>query len=229
VVHRVTALAVGTRDTAFVAERSRTGWLLTAGVIGPIFFVVVFLVEGWIRPNYDAQRMFISQLSLTGDGWQQIGNFLITGLLFVGAAIGWRRAMPDGPGCRSVPILLGLAGIGLMVAGVFVTDPSHGYPPGTPPGMSTETSWHGAIHALSSVFVLLGLPIAMMIVARRFSGQGSRWALYSMASAVLMLAALVGTYSFMDVLGLMQRVAVVIGFGWVAQVSWRFRAEAAAA
>jgi hypothetical protein len=93
--------------------------------------------------------------------------------------------------------------------------------------MSTETSWHGAIHALASVFVLLGLPIAIFIMGRRFGGEGSRWALYSMASAVLMLAALVGTYSFMDMLGLMQRVAVVIGFGWVAQVSWRFRREAA--
>jgi hypothetical protein len=38
-----------------------------------------------------------------------------------------------------------------------------------------------------------------------------------------------GMFIFMDVLGLLQRVAIVIGFGWVAQVSWRFRAEVAAA
>jgi len=32
-------------------ERDRTRWLLTAGAIGPVLFVVVFLIEGWTRPR----------------------------------------------------------------------------------------------------------------------------------------------------------------------------------
>src|SRR2546427_4234406 len=130
-------------DTAPLSRQSTTRWVLTGGVIGPVFFVVVFLIEGWIRPKYDPQRQFISLLSLTDDGWQQIGNFLVTGVLFVLAALGWRRAMPDGPGCRWVPILLGLSGIALVLAGIFLTDAGYGYPPGTPLGMPTQTSWHG--------------------------------------------------------------------------------------
>jgi hypothetical protein len=210
-----------------VADRSTTRWLLTAGVIGPVLFVVVLLVEGWIRPNYDPQRMFGSLLSLTDDGWQQIGNFLITGVLFALAAFGWRRAMPDGPGCRWVPILIGLAGLGLVVAGIFVTDPGYGYPPGAPAGMPTTASWHGVIHDIASVFVLFGLPVAMFILARRFRGEGSRWALYCLVSGVAMLAVFVGAFVLTDFSGALQRVAIVIGFGWVGQVSWRFRAEVA--
>jgi hypothetical membrane protein len=206
-------------------ERSSTRWLLLAGVIGPVLFVVVLLVEGWTRPGYDPQRMYGSLLSLGDQGWQQIANFLVSGALFIAAAIGWRRSMPDGPGCRWVPILVGLAGIGLMLAGVFVTDPSHGYPPGTPAGGPLATSWHGAIHDLASVFVFLGLPVAMFIMARRFRGEGSRWSLYSLASGVGVLLAFFAMVAFADVLGVMQRVAIVIAFGWVARVSWRFRAQ----
>jgi len=207
-----------------MTSRGTTRWHLLAGVIGPVLFVVVLLIEGWTRPGYDPQRMYGSLLSLGDQGWQQIANFLVAGALFVAAAFGWRRSMPDGPGCRSVPILLGLAGIGLIVAGVFVTDPSNGYPPGTLPGRSDTVSWHGAIHDLASVFVFFGLPAAMFIMARRFRGEASRWALYSLASGVATLLAFVGLFAFPDVLGLLQRVAIVIVFGWVARVSWRFRA-----
>jgi len=218
-----------------VTRESTTRWLLTAGVIGPVFFVVSFLIEGWIRPNYDPQRQFVSLLSLTDEGWQQIGNFLLTGALFTAAAVGWRRAMPDGPGCRWVPALLGLAGIGLMVAGIFVTDAGYGYPAGAPPGTPPVASWHGVIHDLASVWILFGLPVAMFVMARRFraeggrwapfQGEGRRWSLYSLLSGIAGLAALVAAFMLPDVSGLLQRVAIVIGFGWVAQVSSRFRAE----
>jgi Protein of unknown function (DUF998) len=205
--------------------RGSTRWLLLAGVIGPLLFVVVFLVEGWTRAGYDPQRMFVSQLSLSGQGWQQVANFIVTGLLFVAAAIGWRRAMPDGPGCRSVPILLGMAGIGLIAAGIFVTDPGLGYPPGAPTGMPTTSSWHDLIHGLASILVFVGLPIAMLIMWRRFSLEGGRWALYALLSAIGMVAAFMSAFAFADILGVLQRVSIVIGFGWVARVSWRFRAE----
>src|SRR6266516_7522593 len=213
-------------DAGGMTSRGTTRWLLLAGVIGPILFVAVLLIEGWTRPGYDPQRMYGSLLSLGDQGWQQIANFLVTGVLFVLAAFGWRRSMPDGPGCRWVPILLGLAGIGLMVAGVFVTDASNGYPPGTPPGRAAAGSWHGAIHDLASIFfVFFGLPAAMFIMARRFRGEGSRWSLYSLASGVGVFVALAAMFAFPDLLGLMQRVAIVIAFGWVARVSWRFRTQ----
>ena len=205
-------------------ERSTTRWLLLAGVIGPVLFVVVFLVEGWTRPGYDATRMFVSGLSLTDAGGQQVANFVVTGLLFLAAAMGWRRSMPDGPGCRWVPILIGLVGLGLVGAGVFVTDPGYGYPPGTPAGFPRGSSLHSSLHQAASILVFGGLPVAMFVMARRFRGEGSRWALYSAASAIGMVVAFLAAFAFLDVTGLMQRLSIVIGFGWVARVSWRFRA-----
>ena len=206
-------------------DRSTTRWHLLAGVIGPVFFVVVFLIEGWTRPGYDPTRMFVSGLSLTDAGWQQIANFVITGLLFLAAAVGWRRSMPDGPGSRWGPVLIGLAGLGLVGAGVFVTDPGYGYPPGTPGGFPTESTLHSSLHQGASILVFGGLPVAMLVMARRFRGEGSRWTAYSVASAIGMVVAFLAAFAFLDVTGLMQRLSIIIGFGWVARVSWRLRRE----
>jgi hypothetical membrane protein len=208
-------------------NRSSTRWLLTGGVIGPVLFVVVILVEGWTRADYDPMTMFGSLLSLGDLGWQQVANFVVSGVLVLGGAVGLRAVMTDGPGSRWAPRLIGLAGVGLLMAGVFVTDPAQGYPPGAPLGMPSSPSWPGIVHLLASVLVFIGLPIAMVVMARRFRGEGSRWALYCWLSAVGVLVFLFASQAFTSVAGLLQRVAIVLVLGWVAQVMWRFRREAA--
>ena len=71
--------------------------MLTGGVIGPVLFVVVLLVEGWTRADYDPVRLFGSLLSLGDLGWQQVSNFLVCGALVVGGAFGLRRILVHGP------------------------------------------------------------------------------------------------------------------------------------
>jgi hypothetical protein len=210
-------------DTPLVGERGRARWLLTGGVIGPILFVVVFLIEGWTRPDYDPLRMFVSLLSLTDAGWQQIANFVASGALIAGGAVGLRTVLRDGPECRWGPRLIGLAGVGLIMAGVFVTDPAQGYPPGAPLGLTANPSWHGAIHQAASTFVFIGLPVAMLVMAPRFAFEGSRWALYSRLSAVGVLVFLFSAFAFTDITGLLQRLAILLALGWVGQIMWRFR------
>lgn len=209
-------------------ERSTTRWLLTGGVIGPVVFVVVLLVEGATRPGYDPMRHFVSQLSLSDLGWQQVANFLVSGALVIGGALGLRRVLTEGPGSRWGPILIGLAGVGMVLAGVFTTDPGLGYPPGTPPGMPASDSWHGAIHNSVSLLVFIGLPAAMFVLARTFRGEGSRWAAYSRLSGIGTVVFLFSAFALPDVTGLLQRVAILLALGWVAQVMRRFRREVAA-
>ena len=207
------------------------GWaraLLTGGVIGPVLFILVFLVEGWTRPGYDPMTMYVSLLALSDQGWQQVANFLVGGLLILGGAVGLRMVLRDGPGSRWGPILIGLAGVGLVVGGIFVTDPCCAYPPGTPAGVQSTYSWHGGIHDIAALSVFGGLAAAMLVMARRFVGEGSRWALYSRASAVGVLVFLPAAFVFADLTGLLQRVAALLALGWVAQVMWRFRREVAA-
>jgi hypothetical membrane protein len=207
------------------------GWaraLLTGGVIGPVLFVVVFMIEDWTRPGYDPTTMFVSLLSLSDQGWQQVANFLVGGLLILGGAVGLRMVLRDGPGSRWGPILIGLTAVGLILAGIFGTDPGFGYPPGTPPGRRESQSMSETIHVSASFMAFFGLAAAMFVMARRFAGEGSRWALYSRLSAVGEIVFLFASIAFLDVAGVLQRISILLTLGWVAQVMWRFHREAVA-
>jgi hypothetical protein len=81
---------------------------------------------------------------------------------------------------------MGAYGLGLLVVGVFRTDPAHGFPPGVV--APTQPSWHGAIHALGGLFVFIALAAALAVFARFFLARKERgWAFYCLASAVLIL------------------------------------------
>jgi len=48
------------------ARDSTTRLLLVCGVIGPILFTAVYLLEGTTRPGYDPWLQAVSALSLSG-------------------------------------------------------------------------------------------------------------------------------------------------------------------
>ena len=213
-------------------ERRTSQWLLWCGLAGPVLFVVALLVEGAIRQDYDSARMFGSLLSIGDQGWQQVTNFVISGLLIVLFAFGLRPVVRNGPASRWGPIMIGAVGLGLIGAGVFVTDPALGYPPGAPLGLGTDRppSWHGGLHLLASLFVFVGLSLACFIFAQRFRSSADRpWTVYSRASGVGMLGFFVaamagasGSAGLDSVAGWLQRASISIGFAWIAMLALRY-------
>src|SRR5260370_25885464 len=67
-------------------------------------------------------------------GWIQIANFLVTGAMVIACGIGMRRALTGGRSALWGPLLIGVYGLGLIAAGIFVADPVYRFPPGTAPG-----------------------------------------------------------------------------------------------
>jgi hypothetical membrane protein len=88
-----------------------THGLLACGVIGPLLFIAVFTIEGWLRPGYRARRHFVSSLSNGPRGWVQRVNFLQCGVLVLCFVAGVGRARgsrcsggpPAGCSARSEP------------------------------------------------------------------------------------------------------------------------------
>src|SRR5205807_2589490 len=148
---------------------SSTEFLLLCGVIGPLLFIVVLLIEGATRPGYSAWRNYGSDLELSDQGWEQIANFIVCGSLCIAFAVGLRRIWRTGRASVWGPLLVGLFGLGLLIAGVFVTDPGGGYPPGAPLNGSPQT-WHGWVHGINGLLLFnVVLPAACFVVARRFA------------------------------------------------------------
>src|SRR5579864_7347509 len=136
-----------------------TRFLMWCGVVAPLMFVTVFMIESATRPDYNPLRSMVSELSLSEYGWQQIANFLVSGILVLAFARGLRRVFPSGPASTWGPRLLTMTGLGLLVAGVFVCDPGLAYPAGAPAGLPFGSgTWHNMLHCIGGVMVFFSLP-----------------------------------------------------------------------
>ena len=209
-----------------------TRFLIAGGAIGPLLFIFVLLIEGATRPGYSAWHNYGSSLSLSDQGWMQIANFLVCGLLTLGFAIGLRQVLRTGRGSVWGPLLLGIFSVALIVAGLFVTDPSLGYPPGTHGG--GPQTLHGTIHGLAGLVAFSSLALASFVMARRFAGDPNwkGWALYSIVTGAVVIVFFIAstTVSALDesgVLpgsptGLLQRIAIIVGWGWIVLLAIRF-------
>jgi hypothetical protein len=219
-------------------DRRRMRALLTGGAAGAALSLIVFHVDVVTRPGFELLKHGPSLL-MTGDrGWIQVTNFVVTGLLMVGCAIGLSRVLATGPGSRWGPRLMAVYGIGMVCAGVFVTDAQLGYPPGTPrdllPGANADASWHGNLHTLAVMCMYAALTAACFVFARRFAAEagGRRWAaaLYAngvAAPTVLIVGAFVLqplslTNEWIELAdGVAGRVIIPLGWVWAVLVPLR--------
>ncbi|TDD18203.1 DUF998 domain-containing protein [Kribbella turkmenica] len=203
-----------------VAGRSvTTGRLLSCGLVAGPLFVVTFLLQGASKGSgYDWTRHPVSSLALGDHGWLQTANFIVTGLLTVAFAVGLWRA-----GSRAGAVLIGVWGVGLVGAGMFVTDPVSGFPIGTPDALEYITV--GALHDAFSVPAFVALAAAQVGLSR---GRGWKWLTYSLlnATAFVVCFPLASTgfsqnASLVDVAGLFQLLAVIIGLTWTVLLAVR--------
>jgi hypothetical protein len=217
----VTTLSPSPAGAARHAVKTKT--LLACGAIAGPLFTLASILEGATRAHYQPLRHPVSSLELGDFGWTQRANFLVAGGLTLAFAIGLRRALRPLGGSTWGPLLVGAHAIGLLGAGIFVTDPVSGYPSGTPDHLEAYGSTHAALHDLFSVGTFIGLPIACLVFARRFAGWGQRgWALYSAATGVVFAVAFVLTSmafnqaeTLVELGGLLQRLTITVGWTWL--------------
>lgn len=159
-----------------------------AGVVGAAVFavVVVFLTLaqygfmlglGW-KPLGFSDVPWPSGLALGPLGWLQALNFAFFGLTLIVFALGLHRGVaPSGRLSWAGPALLVVAGVALVLA-AFETDP---YP------MKGLQTWHGAIHFLAFVLLVLSFLPSLFFWWRRL-GRDPRWrgyALYTLITALV--------------------------------------------
>ena len=104
-----------------------------------------------------------------------------------------------------------------------------GYPPGAPDRLSGY-SWHGALHDIFPGPAFVALTAACFVFGRRFAAWGERgWAIYSAVTGVVFLGAFIPSSAgfgqaegLVNLAGLLQRVTLIAGFGWLALLAVRF-------
>lgn len=139
--------------------------LLSCGVVGPLLFTSAYLIDGLMRPGYQGWRQPISALGLGTGGWVQSANFVVFGMFGLLFTVGLRRALKPGRGATWVPLLRAVGAVGVIADGVFA---------------------YGPLHQLGDTLTFTALPIACLVLARRFAIEpGWRgWMWYSIASGL---------------------------------------------
>ena len=200
---------------------------LWAGVVGPVFFVVVFTVDGLLTPGYDAMKEVVSFLELSPAGWIQRLNFIVTGLSFMLFALGflWSMRPLGGSAWRALTATwIALSGVGLVMAGPFLPDP-----PGT-----TQLTVTGSLHAIAFTVVFLALGLACLFAGGKFiTTPGWRiHGVYSLIAGLWPIFAALGSFyssfvasnasstaftassSQLAIGGLFNRIFIVVAFAW---------------
>jgi hypothetical protein len=168
------------------ARRTRT--LALGGLVGPwlwtLVVVLLTVVEydelrafGW-TPGQDHGVNYPSSLALGRLGWLQMANFALFGVATIALAAALYRVVRPRPLARVAPMLLGVAGVGLVLS-AFPTD--HG-PPDAP------TTWHGALHGLAFAVTFVPLLLAFLFLAAAFRGD-PRWRGYDWLGPAVALGA----------------------------------------
>jgi hypothetical membrane protein len=199
-----------------MGQRGLAAW---AGMIGPAFFVVVFTIEGWLRPGYEPLKMYVSALSLGARGWTQMANFIILGVLLFVFTRGLAAEFETGKASRGGLALLTIIAVLFVVSGPFRMDPMF-----TP---ANQVTVHGTIHGIAGAIIFVLMPISCFVYLRRFrkdpKWQFLQW--WTLALGIITAVALVVfsviskspdlQNAFIDWLGLLQRTLIVPYMLWL--------------
>ena len=183
--------------------------LLTAGQLAGVLFCGVATYGIMTRPGFDLQRHAISVLSLGEGGWLMVAAFIVSGVLTLACAIGLSHIIKEGRGRHAIPILIGLYGLGLVLAGIFPAPAAYGFPAGTPEDQLPVMTPTAILHSVAFMVAFGSLIVACFVATARFSAAS---ALPSLAAGILM-PLLVG-------LGMSNVIAPGIGFFAAAIIGW---------
>ena len=148
------------------------------GIIGPILFTFLIIVEGFIRPGYNPIVNDISDLGLGPHALIQNINFIIFGLLAIGLALGIGAKLPYRAG-KAVKWLVIIFGLGTMLAGVSLIFSA----PGVIHASNVLT------HIIVSIFSFISITIAQFLTWQALKGSDDtlwkRYGRYSLISGLL--------------------------------------------
>lgn len=198
--------------------RSHLRLYAICGVIAPIFFVLMVVVEGFLVTGYSHMTQQVSDLgayTLYGSyALLQNLNFCVFGTLVVAFAIGLRQELPAS---RVMTASLGLFGVMFFLLGFFPDQP---------------TPWPAVAHYLlaqvSGLSILVSEFFAWRGLHRPVADKGGAWARYgtfSLASLVLAVISFLVYVIFgqpgSPVAGLLQRVMMFFILLWIEVMALR--------
>jgi hypothetical membrane protein len=177
------------------------------GIIAPILFWFMVIVESLLRPGYSQYYNFVSDLGVGPLAIIQNINFVVFGLLSVGLALGLRGGLPtpQGKALKAGVWFVIVFSIGVLLAGVFPEDYLAQGP-------------HNLVSATAFMAIILAQLLIWKGLKREDSEIWGRYRTYSLISGILSIILLIllkvamayGIYP-----GLAQRAFLLVSWIWI--------------
>ena len=190
--------------------------LLSAGALGGLLFCGVAIYGILTRPAFDLQRHAVSNLSLGEGGWTMVAAFIGSGALVLLCAVRMAHVLADGRGRRALPILVGLYGLGLIIAGIFPPPVCCGFPAGTPQDLQPVMTTSAIFHSVEFMVAFSSLIIAAFVAAARLSGGWSKLSLVAGIAMPLFVGLGMGG---VIAPGIAFFTAAIIGWAWLGSIA----------
>jgi len=188
----------------------------TLGLVGVGTFVLALIALHVLDPDLSVIDEPISVYSLGEYGWLSQSGTVAMGLGMIGIALGLRATLVSGKRVTASWVLILIGGLGFIISGLFVTDPTG----------ATESTTAGSLHDLGGYLSMLSVLISVWMLRGVFSrNDGYRhFARTQMWFAVLVTASMVALLALGEgQLGLMQRVFVVVVVLWLLVLAVRIQ------
>jgi hypothetical membrane protein len=165
---------IGAQLSAF--SRART--LALAGIIAPVWFTALVIVQGFLLPDYSHVMMPISAVAAWPTGWIQNLNFCVVGALTIAFAFGLHMGVQGARGWTVGSALLVASGVGLIIAGVFPWTMVDAVPTETP------------AHVVGAILSFAATGLGLIVFSRRMNvdPQWRDLATYTMITGFVVLA-----------------------------------------
>ena len=199
--------------------RPPVGMLPIAGILAPIWFVTLVIIQGTLAPDYDHIAMPISALAAWPAGWVQCINFYgLAALLGIFTIELHGTLQRTRFGLIGIVLLLASC-LGLVIAGLFPWIMVNGVP--------TETE----AHVVGAILAFAGASTGFIALSRRINAD-ALWrglARYVLATGIVMLILFVvlGAFAIDEGTplhpwaGLLQRVVVFVWFACTSAIAFR--------
>ncbi|MGA2677649.1 MAG: DUF998 domain-containing protein [Methanobacterium sp.] len=196
-----------TINNMITKKQGRLKFYAICGIIAPILFWVMVIIESILRPGYSQYYNFVSDLGVGPLAIIQNINFIIFGILTISLAIGLRKGLPIQQS-RSLKIgvwFVILFALGVLLAGVF-------------PESYLSAIPHNYISATAFVAIIAAQLLIWQGLKNEDRTIWGRYATYSLISGLLSLifvillkvAILYGFYP-----GLSQRAFLLVSWIWI--------------
>lgn len=154
------------------------------GIVGPILFTVLVIIESLLRPGYSQIFNDVSDLGLGPYSLIQNINFIIFGILSIGLALGLGNKLPYRAG-KATKWLITIFGICIILAGVTLMFTGNGVT------YAKDIESHGLVSAIAFLTIIIAQFTTWQSLRGSKNTIWKNYRIYSLQSGILSIITLI--------------------------------------